>query len=150
MNAVAVERPVARTSLWFAAAIVLVAANLRPAVVGVAPVLPQIQLGVGLSATAAGVLTALPVLCFGLLAPAAPRLARRFGIGHTLLGALALICIGFAVRSSGPAAALFAGTVLIGSAIATGNVLLPGLIKRDFPHRTGSMTGLYSMAISAG
>jgi MFS transporter, CP family, cyanate transporter len=53
-----------------------------------------------------------------------------------------LICVGFAVRSSSPTATLFAGTVLVGSAIAIGNVLLPGLIKRDFPHRTGSMTGI--------
>lgn len=143
-------RPRARTTWWFAAAIVLVAANLRPAVVGVAPVLPEIQRSLGLSATASGVLTALPVLCFGLLAPAAPRLARRFGIGRTLLGALVLIALGLAVRSSGPTATLFAGAVLVGSAIAIGNVLLPGLIKRDFPHRTGSMTGIYSMAISAG
>jgi MFS transporter, CP family, cyanate transporter len=146
----AVARPRARATWWFAAAIVLVAANLRPAVVGVAPVLPEIQRSIGLSATASGVLTALPVLCFGLLAPAAPRLARRFGIGRTLLGALVLICLGLVVRSGGPTAALFAGTVLVGSAIAIGNVLLPGLIKRDFPHRTGSMTGIYSMAISAG
>ena len=152
MNALvdAAARPRARATWWFAAAIVLVAANLRPAVVGVAPVLPEIQRSAGLSATASGVLTALPVLCFGLLAPAAPRLARRFGIGRTLLGALVLICLGLAVRSGGPTATLFAGTVLVGSAIAIGNVLLPGLIKRDFPHRTGSMTGIYSMAISAG
>ncbi|TQM03830.1 CynX/NimT family MFS transporter [Pseudonocardia kunmingensis] len=151
MNALAdvLARPRARATWWFAAAIVLVAANLRPAVVGLAPVLPEIQRSVGLSATASGVLTALPVLCFGLLAPAAPRLARRFGIGRTLLGALVLICLGIALRSSGPTATLFAGTVLVGSAIALGNVL-PGLIKRDFPHRTGSMTGIYSMAISAG
>ncbi len=152
MNAVvdAIARPRARATWWFAVAIVLVAANLRPAVVGVAPVLPEIQRSVGLSATASGVLTALPVLCFGLLAPAAPRLARRFGFGRTLLGALVLICVGLVVRSGGPTGALFAGTVLVGSAIAIGNVLLPGLIKRDFPHRTGSMTGVYSMAISAG
>ena len=135
---------------WAGVTIVLVAANLRPAVVGVAPVLAEIQASEGLSATAAGILTALPVLCFGLLAPAAPVLARRLGIERALLAALAVLCAGFLVRSSGPLAALFAGTVLVGSAIAVGNVLLPSLIKRDFAHRTGLMTGLYSMAITGG
>lgn len=139
-----------RTGWWLGVAIVLVAANLRPAVVGVAPLLAEIQASEGLSATAAGVLTALPVLCFGLLAPAAPRLARRFGIERALLVALVVLCVGFAVRTAGSLVALFAGTALAGAAIAIGNVLLPGLIKRDFAHRTGVMTGLYTMAISAG
>lgn len=135
---------------WIGLAIVLVAANLRPAVVGVAPLLSEIQAAEGLSATAAGILTALPVLCFGLVAPVAPPLARRLGIERALLAALVLLIVGFLVRSSGSLVALFAGTVLLGAAIAVGNVLLPSLIKRDFAHRTGLMTGLYTMAIATG
>ncbi|OZM78651.1 MFS transporter [Pseudonocardia sp. MH-G8] len=123
---------------------------MRPAVVGVAPVLAQIQASERLSGTTAGILTALPVLCFGLLAPAGPLLARRFGIERALLTALVVLCVGFVVRSSGPLVALFAGTVLVGAAIAVGNVLLPSLIKRDFAGRTGLMTGLYTMAITGG
>lgn len=135
---------------WVGVGVVLIASNLRPAVVGVSPLLTEIRVSAGLSATAAGVLTALPVLCFGLLAPIAPRLARRIGIERALLVALALLCVGFAVRLIPATVALFAGTVLAGAAIATGNVLLPALIKRDFAHRTGLMTGLFSMSISAG
>jgi CP family cyanate transporter-like MFS transporter len=135
---------------WIGVSIVLVAANLRPAVVAVSPLLEEIQAVERLSATAAGVLTALPVLCFGLLAPVAPRLAARFGIERTLFGALVVLCLGIALRIVDATAALFAGTVLVGGAIAVGNVLLPGLIKRDFAHRTGLMTGLYTMAITAG
>jgi MFS transporter, CP family, cyanate transporter len=135
---------------WFGAVIVLVAANLRPAVVGVGPLLAEIQASERLSGTAAGVLTALPLLCFGLLAPLAPVLARRIGIERALLVALVVLCVGFPVRSSGPIPALYAGTVLLGSTIAIGNVLLPGLIKRDFARHTGIMTGLYTMAISGG
>lgn len=153
MNVEAAVRPArsaAAPAWWIGLAIVLVAANLRPAVVGVAPVLSQIQAAEQLSATAAGILTALPVLCFGLIAPVAPRLARRLGIEGALLAALVLLIIGLLVRSSGPLVALFAGTVLLGSAIAIGNVLLPSLIKRDFAHRTGMMTGLYTMAIAGG
>ncbi|MCO1659794.1 CynX/NimT family MFS transporter [Pseudonocardia humida] len=147
--------PPARTAVrwsavWFAVSIVLVAANLRPAVVAVGPLLGEIQADQGLSGTAAGVLTALPVLCFGLLAPLAPVAARRVGIERVLLGAVLVLCAGIAVRSAGGVVALFAGTVLLGAGIAVGNVLLPSLVKRDFPERTGLMTGLYSMAITSG
>lgn len=140
----------ARTSWLLGATIMLVALNLRPAVVGVGPLLAEIQAAEGLSGTAAGVLTALPVLCFGLLATAAPWLARRFGIEWALLGVLVTLCLGIGVRTLHPAVALFTGTVLVGAAIAVGNVLMPGLVKRDFAHRTGLMTGLYTMSITAG
>jgi CP family cyanate transporter-like MFS transporter len=153
VTATVVREPTTRRASptwWIGVSIVLVAANLRPAVVAVSPLLEEIRAVERLSGTAAGVLTALPVLCFGLLAPAAPRLAARFGIERTLLGALVVLCLGFAVRIVDATAALFAGTILVGGAIAVGNVLLPGLIRRDFAHRTGLMTGLYTMAISAG
>jgi CP family cyanate transporter-like MFS transporter len=45
---------------------------------------------------------------------------------------------------------LVAGSVLVGTAIAVGNVSLPTLVKRDFPHRTGAMTGAYSMVLTGG
>lgn len=135
---------------WVAAAVVLVALNLRPSVVGVGPLLAQIRADAMLTATAAGVLAALPVLCFGLLAPVAPQLARRIGIERTLLAALLVLVVGCAVRALPSTAALFGGTVLVGAAIASGNVLMPALVKRDFAHHTGLMTAAYSTSISLG
>ena len=131
-------------------AIVLAALNLRPAVVAISPVLGEIRSDLGLSATAAGVLTTLPVLCFGLLAPLAPVLARRWGLERALFVSLVLLCVGFGLRLVPSTAGLFAGTVVAGCAIGLGNVLLPALIKRDFADRIGLMTGLYSMALSGG
>lgn len=142
-----VRRP---RAIWVGVAIVLVALNLRPAVVAVAPLLGEIRAVEGLSGTTAGILTALPVFCFGLFAPAGPYLARRIGIERTLFLAMVLLVGGIAIRLLPTLVALFIGTVLVGAAIAVGNVLLPGLIKRDFAHRTGLMTGIYTMAISAG
>jgi MFS transporter, CP family, cyanate transporter len=141
---------VAWSTVWFAASIVLVAANLRPAVVAVAPLLGEIQADQGLSGTAAGVLSALPVLCFGLVAPLAPGLARRVGIERAMLVSLLVLCAGMAIRSVAGLAGLYTGTAVAGAAIAVGNVLLPSLIKRDFAARTGLMTGLYTMAIATG
>ena len=144
------SRATVRAGWWAAGAIVVVALNLRPSVVAVGPLLPEIRLDQGLSATAAGVLTALPVLCFGVLAPIGPRLARRVGIERAMLTALVVLVAGCVVRAVPQTWTLYLGTVLIGAAIASGNVLLPALIKRDFAHRTGLMTAVYSTAIALG
>jgi CP family cyanate transporter-like MFS transporter len=131
-----------------AAAVVLLAFNLRPAVAGVGPVLPDMRADLPLSGTAAALVTTVPVLFFGLLAPAAPRLARRHGIEPVLVGVMLALAAGAFVRVLDGPTALFAGTVLAGSAIAIGNVLLPPLVKRDFPDRTGLMMGVYTMTVS--
>lgn len=131
-------------------AVVLVAVNLRPALASVGPVLAEVQRTTGLSSAAAGALTTVPVLAFGSCAPLAPVLGRRFGIEGTLLGVLVLLGAGILVRSAPSLVALFAGTVAVGVAIAVGNVLVPALVKRDFPHRLRQMTGVYSVALAAG
>jgi CP family cyanate transporter-like MFS transporter len=131
-----------------ALAVVLVAVNLRPAVAGVGPVLPELRAGLSLPGAAVAVLTTLPVLCFGLLATAAPRLVRRHGIEAVLVGIMVALAVGTLGRALDGPPALFAGTVVVGGAIAIGNVLLPPLIKRDFPDRTGTMMGVYTMAVS--
>src|SRR3712207_8519223 len=43
-----------------------------------------------------------------------------------------------------------AGAVLAMTGGALGNVLLPSLVKRYFPHRTGLLVGAYSTAMSQG
>jgi CP family cyanate transporter-like MFS transporter len=53
---------------------VLTAASLRPAIAATATVLEPISRDLHLSGAAAGVLTTLPVLFFGLAGPAAPLL----------------------------------------------------------------------------
>lgn len=130
--------------------IMLVAANLRPAVVSVSPLIDTISDSFGFSNGTAGLLTALPVLFFGISAPVAPRLAHHYGIERTIFGALAVLVAGIALRLVPDAFALFGGSVLIGIGIGVCNVVLPALIKRDFAHRSGLMTGLYSMTLSGG
>ena len=53
------------------------------------------------------------------------------------------------VRSLPSAALLFIGTAIVGCGIALGNVLLPGLIKRDFPGQVAKLTGAYSLTMGA-
>jgi MFS transporter, CP family, cyanate transporter len=127
--------------------IVLLAANLRPALTGVAPLIGQIRADTGISNGVAGLLTTLPLLAFGLLSPIAPRVARRFGMERVLLASLLVLVAGILLRWAGAVAALFLGTVVLGAAIAVANVLLPGLVKRDFPEHAGLMTSVYSTSL---
>jgi CP family cyanate transporter-like MFS transporter len=127
----------------------LVALNLRAGITSVGPVLQDIRDGLSLSGTEAAVLTTLPVLCFGAVGPAGPLLARRIGIEWSLGIAVVGVTIGLAVRVLDGAPALYAGTVIAGCAIAIANVLLPALVKRDFPEQPGLATGLYFTALGA-
>ncbi len=131
-------------------AVLLIALNLRPAVVAVSPLLAQIRADLGIGGAVAGLITTLPVLCFGLLAPFAGRLARRIGLETALFGALLVLTAGILVRLVPSLATLLVGSVLAGIAIAIGNTLMPVVVKRDFRHRTGVMTGAYSTMISGG
>jgi len=130
-----------------AVGIVLVAANLRPAAAGIGPLIDRIKSDTGLSSAGADVLVALPVLCFGALAPLAPALARRLGTQRAVAGALALLLLGLLIRLLPGLVFLFAGTAIAGTAIAVGNVLLPVLVRRNFPERIGLLTGLYSTTL---
>jgi CP family cyanate transporter-like MFS transporter len=133
-----------------AAALLIAAVNLRLTVAAVPPVLDQIRHTMGLSSAGAGLLTAVPVFCFGLVALSSPRLIRRFSMGPLLSLTLLAVIGGCAVRLLPAVLPLFLGTVLLGSGIAVGNVLIPGLIKRDFPQRRVLMTALYSVGLSGG
>jgi len=131
------------------AAIVAVALNQRPAVVAVAPVLGELRADTGLSSAMAGLLTTLPVLCFGAFATVAPRLARRIGLETAVGLSLGLLAAGIALRVLSPVALLFAGSLLAGAAIALANVLLPAYVKREF-RRPGAVMGLYSASLNIG
>jgi CP family cyanate transporter-like MFS transporter len=134
-------------SVGFAVAIVVVALNLRPAVASVGPVLDSLRHELGLSSTAASVLTAAPVFCFGALAALGPWLSRRVGLRRAVLLLVSAILVGLVVRIGPDTATLFAGTLIAASGIAAANVLLPVIIKRDFAERTGLMMGLYTTAV---
>jgi CP family cyanate transporter-like MFS transporter len=139
-----------RSLVIVALGVILLAVNLRPALVAVSPLLDTIRADTGMSTTMGSLLTTLPLLCFGLLAPLAPRLAARLGMNPTLLLTMAVLIAGTALRLLDSLTALLAGTVVIGLAIAVANVLLPGVIKREFPTRAALMSGVYTMSLFGG
>ena len=136
--------------ILFGGTIVLIAFNLRPIFPSFSAVLPSVVATTGMTPGAASLVTSLPVLCLGVFAPAAPIIARRLGAELAILILMVLLTFGTALRGMSNIPMVACGTVLAGIAIANVNVLLPGLIKRDFAHRTGLMSGLYTMALCGG
>jgi CP family cyanate transporter-like MFS transporter len=127
----------------FLIALMLIAANLRPSLTGVGPLLETIRQDLSLSATAAGLLGSLPLFVFAAFAPLA-GLARRLGAERLLLIGLAVLTAGILIRSQGQIAALFGGTLALATGIAVINVLLPVLVKQHYPERVPGMTTAYA------
>jgi MFS transporter, CP family, cyanate transporter len=133
------------------AGVVLAAFNFRTAVTSVGAILAELRTGLGMSETVAGLLTTLPVLAFAGLGALAPRLARRFGPRPLLTGALVTMSLGLISRAWAPNTALFLLCSLLALAAgAIGNVAVPVIVKRYFPHRIGAMTTAYSTTLAVG
>ena len=131
--------------------IVLAALNLRPAITSLGALLEEVRDGLGMSGSVAGLLTSVPPLCFALFGVMAPRLARRFGPAAVVCAGMVLITAGLLIRPYiGGTTGFLVGSALALMGIAVSNVLMPVIVKRWFPDRVGSMTGLYSMALALG
>lgn len=115
----------------------------------VGPVADDVASDLGLAASQVSLLVSVPLLCFGAFAIVAPRLTARWGIEATSVAALTVLGVGIVARSLPWVPALWAGTLLVGAGIATLNVALPALVKRDFPNMVGRVTGAYSATQSA-
>ncbi|GII81061.1 MFS transporter [Sphaerisporangium rufum] len=131
--------------------IVLAALNLRTAVTSVGPLLDQITGALGMSGVVTGLFTTLPVLSFAVFGAVTPALARRMGEHRLLFGSLVLLGAGLLARVLLDSTVLFlAASVVALSGGAIGNVLIPTLIKRHFPRRTGPMMTIYATALAVG
>jgi CP family cyanate transporter-like MFS transporter len=133
-----------------AVAVILVAANLRPAITTVGPLLDEMRASLGASSAWAGLLTTVPVLCFALAGLAAPALARRVGVGAAVAIALVLLAGGLVLRVAGGQFTVLAGTLVGAIGIAITAVVIPVVIKASYPAKIGMMTGFYTASLQTG
>ncbi|NVN80963.1 MULTISPECIES: MFS transporter [unclassified Vibrio] len=139
-----------RNSIFVMLGILFLSLNLRGPFTSLAPVLSQVMEGLSLNSSAAGFLTALPLLTFALFSPLVTKISQRIGLEPSLLLALVLITTGITLRSFGAIPTLYIGTVMIGLGIAIGNVLLPVVVKISFPTRIATVTSLYIFTMGIG
>jgi MFS transporter, CP family, cyanate transporter len=132
------------------AAIALLGLNLRTVFASLPPLLNDVRDDLGLSAFAAGLLTTLPVVLLGALAPLAPRLAASIPVERLLVACALLTALGTGARGAGGVWALFAGTLLAGAGIAVAQVLIPVFARARHPDAVGVLTGAFSMSLPLG
>ncbi|MFS0661033.1 MFS transporter [Niallia alba] len=144
------SNPIVRKSaVWMIiVGIIFIAVNLRAPLTSVGPLVGIIRDEIHISNTLAGMITTLPLLSFALFSPIVPKLARKIGVEVIILISIIFLTIGIILRSLSGVATLYVGTAVLGLAISVSNVLLPSLIKRDFPTRIGLMTGVYSISMN--
>lgn len=136
------------SQLMLLVTVLIVAANLRPAITAVGPLIERIGEDTGLGPAALGLLGAIPAVGFGVVALFVAAAGRRWGLERSIFFALLLLAAGTLLRSLPLGGfSLFAGTILLSAAIGVGNVLVPAVVKRDFPGRVPAVTGLYTAVL---
>lgn len=139
-----------RRAVILLAAVVLVGLSLRGPLIAIAPVTGQVRSGLHIGSATAGLFTSIPVLLFALAAPPALLLLVRTGLDRVMLFALLGIALGTLVRSAGSLPVALVGTVVLGLAVGVGNVAAPVAVGRDFPVRSGPVTGVYTASLNVG
>lgn len=129
--------------------LIFIAVNLRAPITAVGPLVSSMKAELPFSGGVFGLLTTIPLIMFAVLSPFVRRISDRLGAGKTLLYAMAAVLLGVAIRSFAGNAGLFAGTLLLGTGIAIGNVLVPGIIKARFPERLGLATGAFTISMTS-
>lgn len=136
------------TPIMLIIGISFIAANLRAPLTSVGPLVSLIRDSLDISNTLAGMITTLPLFAFALFSPLVPGMSRRFGTEVVLFWSVILLTIGILLRSWSGSFGLFLGTAILGLSISAGNVLIPSLIKKEFPRQVGVMTGVYSVSMN--
>lgn len=141
-----------RGAAWLLpAAVVLIALNFRGPIVATAPVIGDVRADLDLTASIAGLLTTIPVLCFALATPFASWVIAKADPERAVSLSLVVVLVGTVVRSLPSSVALLVGTAVIGIGITIGNVVIPVVIRRDTsPERVGLVTGVYTSALNVG
>ncbi|MCE0914215.1 cyanate transporter [Pseudomonas sp. NMI760_13] len=131
--------------------VVLLALNLRPILTSIGPLLEPMRQSTGLGYQQAALLTALPVLCMGLVPLLQPWLRRWLSEHGGMLAGLAAIALACLWRLQLDSAwALIVSAVVAGLGVAVVQGMMPGLVNRWFPGRLAATMGLYSAALMSG
>lgn len=133
-------------------AIVFIASTLRAPLTSVGPVVDEIKQVMEINNSVAGILTTIPLIIFAIVSPFVSKVTARLTMSRTILYSTMLLIVALYLRIAGDFTLFLIGTVILGIAIAFGNVMLPSYVKWYFPMQIGLATGIYSgtMNFTAG
>ena len=151
MSAAAVARSAGARRTLLVALVFCVAFNLRAVILAVPPVLPMIRSDLGLSYTASGAITSLPLFCFALGSIPGAILANRFGARRLIAASMIGLVVGALLRLAPPQRVwIFIGTIVLSLAVALAQPAIPFLIRTWFRHDVERVLSVYVLAISLG
>jgi len=141
----------AKYSIWALLSLVFISLAIRPPVASIGPLVDELVRTEFLTLFQVSLMSSLPIVCFGIGAFASPFLVKRFTLNKAVMFVLILLTIAMTMRLIGGFPVLITSTVLIGLAIAIANVLIPTIVREQFPDRIELITGVYVtlLAISA-
>jgi CP family cyanate transporter-like MFS transporter len=141
----------AKYSVWALLSLVFISLAIRPPVASIGPLVEELIRTEFLTLFQVSLMTSLPIVCFGLGAFLSPALVKRFTLNKAMMYVLVVLSVAMTTRLIGGFPALMTSTIIIGLAIAIANVLIPTIVREQFPDRIELITGVYVtlLAISA-
>lgn len=147
-------RPIETTQRHYQAAVLigllLLAMILRSPLTAVAPIVGDLRHDLQMDSATIGMLTGIPVLCFGLLTPLVSLIIGRISMERAIFVMLAGCFAGILLRSLGGTGFALGGTLVLGVALTFGNIVSLLVIARDFPRANRIVTGTYASFINVG
>lgn len=124
---------------------------LRTGISSLSPMLDTIHHQLGIGSSYLGLLTAIPVVCMGVLSPLGHAFDRRFGLKTSMMLAFIVLMAGLALRLKTETFGLLLLTAaLVGIGDAIIRPLLSGFIKETFHDKTHAAMGVYATAMGVG
>ena len=124
---------------------------LRPPIVAVATLLPDIRTDLGLTYANGGLMTAIPIICMGLFALPAMRLYSLLGAGRALFLSLALTVLGGTLRAlTWDIPLMYALTMAAGVGAGLAGAMFPAIVRRLPAGVRARATGFYSLGVNGG
>lgn len=136
--------------LLFVISTIAVGLNIRGPIVAVPPLIPQIAEDLGLQNSALALLTAIPLVCFAVLSPLVGVVAARIGTERSIVLSLCLLAVAVGLRPWFAFPGLVIGSVAVGVAIATCNVLVPAIVRRNAGARAALVMSMSTASYGLG
>ncbi|GAA1323992.1 MFS transporter [Leucobacter albus] len=144
------QTPALRRPALMILALVLVALNLRLAITSAAALLTMLTEAGALNSVTVVLVPAIPTAVFAVAGVSTARLASRWGVERTVAVGLAVLALGLIIRAIPAPWIVVAGTVIATGGLAVVNILLPAVVRLHFARNIGTVTTIYSTAMSLG
>ncbi|MBL3682555.1 MFS transporter [Leucobacter aridicollis] len=150
MNMTHFSAPARRRPALMLIALVLVALNLRLAITSAAALLTLLTESGALNSATVVLIPAIPTAVFAVAGVSTARLAGRWGVERTVAVGLAVLSVGLLIRAIPSPWIVVLGTVVATGGLAVVNILLPAVVRAHFGRSIGTVTTVYSTAMSLG